>query len=126
MAGKKILVCVTDQPQSSRLIHKGREWADAQEACLLVLHVRTCQKTMMGNPDIGAALNQLYADARAADAEMEIIASSEVEKTIADYVRGQQVTGVVIGSSPRDGRVPMSERLKMLLPDIDILTVKET
>ena len=124
MAEERILVCVTDQPQCSRLIHQGREWANQKGARLQVLHVRTRQKTMMGNPDIGAALNQLYADARAADAEMEIISSAEVEKTIADYARSQQVTGVVIGASPRDGSMPMAERLEALLPGVEILTVR--
>ena len=124
MAEERILVCVTDQPQCSRLIHQGREWANQKGARLQVLHVRTRQKTMMGNPDIGAALNQLYADARAAEAEMEIIASSEVEKTIADYARKEQVTGIVIGSSPGNERLPMSERLKALMPGIEIMTVK--
>ena len=125
MPDDKILVCVTDQPQCARLIRRGRELADEQIGQLLVLHVRTRQKTLMGNPDISSALNQLYADARGADAEMEIIASTEVEKTITDYARVQQVTAIVIGASPRDGRPPMSERLQALLPGVRIVTVRE-
>ena len=125
MPDNKILVCVTDQPQCARLIRRGRELADEQSGQLLVLHVRTRQKTLRGNPDISSALNQLYADARGADAEMEIIASTEVEKTITDYARAQQVTAIVIGASPRDGRPPMSERLQALLPGVRIVTVRE-
>ena len=121
MPDNKILVCITDQPQCARLIQKGRELADASSARLSVLHVRTRQKTLMGNPDISAALNQLYATAREADAEMEIISSSEVEKTIAEYARVQQVTTIVIGISPRDGRPPMKARLEVLLPDVPII-----
>ena len=125
MPDNRILVCVTDQPQCARLIRKGRELADESSAHLSVLHVRTRQKTMMGNPDISAALNQLYADAREAEAEMEIISSTEVEKTIADYAKDQQVTAIVIGTSPRDGRPPMSERLQSLLPGVRIVTNRE-
>ena len=121
MPDNKILVCVTDQPQCAFLIRKGRELADASSARLSVLHVRTRQKTLMGNPDISAALNQLYAAAREADAGMEIITSSEVEKTIAEYARTQQVTTIVIGISPRDGRLPMKTRLEALLPDVKII-----
>ena len=125
MSENKVLVCVTGQLQCARLIHRGRELADAQHADLLVLHVRTRQKTLMGNPDITAALNQLYADARGADAEMEIIASPEVEKTITDYARTHQVSAIVIGASPRDGGPSMGERLQTLMPDIHIETMRE-
>ena len=125
MAQNRILVCVTEQPQCARLIRKGRTMADEQGAALLVLHVRTRQKTLMGNTDISAALNQLYAEAREADAEMEIISSTEVEKTIADYARAQQVTEIIIGASPRDGQTPMSKRLETLLPDVQVDTVHE-
>ncbi len=124
MALNRILVCVTEQPQCDRLIRKGRQLADSQDAALMVLHVRTRQKTLMGSTDISAALNQLYADARAADAEMEIISSTEVEKTIAEYARTQQITDIVIGASPKDGGVPMSERLEVLLPGVQVHTVR--
>ena len=125
MSENKILVCVTGQLQCARLIRRGRELADVQRADLLVLHVRTRQKTLMGSPDITAALNQLYAEARGADAEMEIIASPEVEKTITDYARTHQVTGIVIGASPRDGGPSMGERLQNLMPDVRIETMRE-
>ena len=125
MSENKILVCVTGQLQCARLIRRGRELADVQRADLLVLHVRTRQKTLMGSPDITAALNQLYAEARGADAEMEIIASPEVEKTITDYARTHQVTGIVIGASPRDGGPSMGERLQTLMPDVRIETMRE-
>ncbi len=121
MSENRILVCVTEQLHCARLIRRGREWADECGADLMVLHVRTRQKTLMGNPDISAALNQLYADARGADAEMEIISSPEVEKTICEYARTHHVTGVVLGQSPDDGRPPMRERLHGLLPDVEII-----
>ena len=62
---------------------------------------------------------------RGADAEMEIITSPEVEKTITDYARTHQVTGIVIGASPRDGGPSMGERLQTLMPDVRIETMRE-
>ncbi len=118
-----VLVCVTGQLQCSRLIHAGRALADTMDARLQVLHVRTSERTMMGNTDVSAALNQLYADAREADAGMEIISSTEIEKTICRYARDIHAAVLVIGPSPADGLPPMSERLKALLPDIDIRVV---
>ena len=120
-----ILVCVTEQVNCSRLIRKGRALADLQNARLTVLHVRTRQKTMMGNPDISTALNTLYADARAADADMEIIASPDVERTIAEYVQSHGVTHLIIGRSPMNGQPTMRDRLAALIPSTEIITAKE-
>ena len=120
-----VLVCVTDQVSCDRLIRRGRELAEKRQCPLRVLHVRTRESTMLGNPDISSALNQLYSLARETDAEMEIIASPEVEKTITDYARTHQVTGIVIGASPRDGGPSMGERLQTLMPDVRIETMRE-
>ena len=125
MPENRILVCVTDQPECARLIRKGRELASAAPSALYVLHVRTRQKTLMGSQDISSVLNQLYAAAREAEAEMEIISSPEVEKTIAEYARSRQISTVVIGASPRDGRPPMKTRLEALLPDTVIVSGAE-
>ena len=119
-----VLVCVTEQFECARLIRKGRELADRSGARLLVLHVRTRKNSLMGNPDISAALNQLYADAREADAEMEIISSPEVEKTICGYARSQRASEIVVGLSPSDVRPSMGERLSALLPGVNIVTVR--
>ena len=126
MAQNHILVCVTEQLHCSELIRQGRALADEEQARLTVLHVRTRQKTLMGNPDVSSALNQLYASARDAEAEMEIISSPEVESTICDYVRHNQVTKLVIGRSPLDGRPSMGMRLAAMLPEIEIVTAEST
>ena len=115
-----IVVCVTEQVQCARLIRFGRELADERGARLRVLHVRTNAATLMGNRDVSGALNQLYADARESDAEMEIIASAEVEKTICAYAKDAHADMLVIGRSPADGRPAMSERLALLLPETEI------
>jgi len=110
-----VLVCVTDQASCARLIRAGRARADQEKRPLRVLHVRTREKTMMGNPDISSALNDLYRQAREADAEMEIISSPSVADTIADYARRYRAAAVLIGE-PRTDRQPdmyaqLSQRL---------------
>ncbi len=120
-----VLVCVTDQMSCGRLIRRGRERADEKNCPLRVLHVRTREKTMMGNPDISSALNDLYRLAREADAEMEIISSQDVEKTIADYARKYRAALVVLGESPR-GRLPaMPEKLTPMIPQIPLEIVRD-
>lgn len=119
-----VLVCVTGQINCDRLIRRGAELAHENGCPLRVLHVRTREKTMMGNPDISAALNELYRLAREAEAEMEIISSQEVEDTICAYAQKHRAAYVVLGESP-SGRVPdMKARLAPRLPGAAVETVR--
>ena len=113
-----VLVCVTDQVSCDRLIRRGRELAEKRQCPLRVLHVRTRESTMLGNPDIGCALNQLYSLARETDAEMEIISSQAVEDTIADYALQHRASLIVLGETPRDRLPEMKERLLPRLPGV--------
>lgn len=119
-----VLVCVTDQTSCGRLIRYGRQRADETGSLLRVLHVRTREKTMMGNPDIPSALNELYALSREAEADMEIVASQDVEGTIADYARKCHASLVVLGETPRDRFPPMAERLTPRLPGMQMEVIK--
>ena len=119
-----VLVCVTDQTSCGRLIRYGRQRADETGSLLRVLHVRTREKTMMGNPDIPSALNELYALSREAEADMEIVASQDVEGTIADYAGKCRATLLVLGETPRDRFPPMAERLTPRLPGMQMEVIK--
>ncbi len=119
-----VLVCVTDQMSCGRLIRYGRKRADEIGCQLRVLHVRTREKTMMGNPDITSALNDLYSQAREAEADMEIVSSQDVEGTIAEYARKNHAALVVLGETPRDRYPPMSDRLSPRLPGMPMEVVK--
>ena len=119
-----VLVCVTDQTSCGRLIRYGRQRADETGSLLRVLHVRTREKTMMGSPDITSALNDLYSQAREAEAEMEIVSSQDVEGTIADYARKCHASLVVLGETPRDRFPPMADRLSPRLPGMPMEVVK--
>ena len=119
-----VLVCVTDQVNCGRLIRYGRKRADEIGCPLRVLHVRTREKTMMGNPDITSALNDLYSQAREAEAEMEIVSSQDVDGTIADYARKCHASLVVLGETPRDRFPPMAERLTPRLPGMQMEVIK--
>ena len=119
-----VLVCVTDQMSCGRLIRYGRKRADETGSLLRVLHVRTREKTMMGNPDITSALNDLYSQAREAEADMEIVSSQDVEGTIAEYARKNHASLVVLGETPRDRYPPMSDRLSPRLPGMPMEVVK--
>ena len=119
-----VLVCVTDQMSCGRLIRFGRKRADETGCPLRVLHVRTREETMMGNPDISSALNELYSLAREAEAEMEIVSARDVEGTIAGYAKKHRAALVVLGETPKERLPEMKERLAPRLPDVQMEVVK--
>jgi len=123
MQDETVLVCVTDQLNCKRLIERGRHEADRMDARLMVLHVRTAAATMMGSADIPQALNSLYAMAREAEADMEIISSREVENTIVDYARGNRAALIVVGASPASGS-NMGQALRRRLESIPVEIVE--
>ena len=121
---RTVLVCVTDQMSCGRLIACGRARADELGCPLRVLHVRTREKTMMGNPDISSALNELYRLSREAEAEMEIVSSQDVEGTIAGYAVKCRAALVVLGETPKERLPAMPVRLSPRIPDIPMEVVK--
>ena len=120
-----VLVCVTDQVNCGRLIRYGRKRADEIGCALRVLHVRTREKTLMGNPDISSALNDLYRLSREAEAEMEIVSSQDVEGMIAEYAEKYHAALVVLGETPKDRLPEMKVRLAPRIPDIPMEVVRE-
>lgn len=60
MGGEVILVCVTGQRSSARLIHRGAELARAHDARLLVLSVSGSGLNLLEEPGVAAALDELY------------------------------------------------------------------
>ena len=52
-----VLVCVTGQQSSQRLIHRGAQVAREHDAALLVLSVSGSGVNLLSNPEVSQALN---------------------------------------------------------------------
>lgn len=111
-----ILVCVTVQKECERLIKRGRAEAQAHHLPLHIIHINT-GKNYLGNPDAAEALNHLYALAREADAEMNILYSTDVVQAIVNYAKQQNARAIILGTD-RSGIV---HQLSMLLPLCQVL-----
>lgn len=112
-----ILVCVTQQKECERLIRRGKAEALQHRLPLHIIHVNT-GKNYLGNPNAGDALNYLYALAREADAEMNILYSTDVMQAISGYARQQDAKVLILGAD----RSGFTNTLSMLLPLCQIIT----
>ena len=68
-----VLVCVTGQQSSQRLIHRGAEIAGEYGAALLVLSVSGSGVNLLSNPEVSQALNDLYRLSGQVGAEMTML-----------------------------------------------------
>ena len=111
-----ILVCVTVQKECERLIRRGQRESQAHRLPLHIIHVNT-GKTYLGNPDTAEALNHLYALAREAEADMNILYNTDVIDAITRYAKEHNARQLILGAD----RSGIFQQLSLLLPLCQIL-----
>lgn len=111
-----VLVCVTGQTSSERLIHKGAQIAREHQATLLVLSVSGCGMNLSSNPQVMQSLNDLYRLSSEVGAEMTILHHPDARRAICDFARDRSVTRLVVG----EGKTQSSfiPNLMRSLPDV--------
>lgn len=112
-----VLVCVTGQKSSERLIHKGAALAQQHQATLLVLSVSGSGLNVMSDPQVAQALDQLYRSACAVGAEMTMMQARDPHKAIVQFCKNRGVTHVVLGQS-KDGSGSFISSLNRALPKV--------
>lgn len=112
-----VLVCVTGQKSSQRLIHKGATIAQELGAPLLVLSVSGSGLNHLDNPAVSQALNDLYRLSGEVGAEMTMLQHSDAHRAICDFVHARGVTHLVLGDS-RPGQGSFIPQLMRSLPNV--------
>lgn len=129
MGGEVILVCVTGQRSSARLIHRGAELARAHDARLLVLSVSGSGMNLLEKPDVAAALDELYRLSGEVGAEMTMLYAADAHRAICDFAKARGVTRIVLGAGA-PGASPFVNQLMRAMPSVaftvDFPTAGET
>lgn len=108
-----VLVCVTGQQSSSRLIHRGAHIAQQKDAALLVLSVSGSGVNLLSNPDVSQALNDLYRLSGEVGAEMTMLHHTDAHRAICDFVSERGVTHLVLGEG-KPGSVFIANLMRSL------------
>ncbi len=122
---KHTMVCVTQQKTCERLIKKGLEIKTQLGGDLLVVHVAPEGFNILGNTHEGEALDYLFDISKSVDAEMTVLRSTNVEKTITDFCYKNSIARIVMGESleitPENNMIVRLE--KKLGEDVKILVI---
>lgn len=109
----KVLVCITIQENSKRLIHKGSELAHSIDGELHVLHIRKGE-TIFDNPNSSSLFEELFVYGSELGGEVHFLCSSDVIHTISDFISNNGITHVVVGKPPTMADLPATN----IYPDL--------
>lgn len=97
----KILVCITVQENSRRLIHKGYELANNLNGSLHILHIQKGQ-SVLSHPNDGNLLQELFSFGSQLGGEVYFLCSENILESIGTFVKDNHITHLVIGQPPTD------------------------
>lgn len=121
---KNIMVCVTQQKTSERLILKGHQLIDSKDDQLFVIHVVNQKEKFLQHSNDGEALEYLFGVSKNVGADLTVLRSKNVLKTMIDFSKENNITHIVIGNSPvRDKitHINLSIKLENSLPNVDFI-----
>jgi K+-sensing histidine kinase KdpD len=97
-SGRKVLVCVTPQRNSFRLINKGSSFAKEFDAKLFVIYV---QNKLDLAPDKGTAelINELFTITSEENGSMHIEVSDDIPTAIVNFINENGITHVMLGET---------------------------
>ncbi|NLH96306.1 MAG: universal stress protein [Clostridiaceae bacterium] len=111
-----ILVCVTQQKTCERLINKAHELAREYGGNLFVINVVRSDMSFLDSSRESEALEYLFGISKKVGANLAVLKSDDVVKTIADYADENDIDFIVIGRSPdKTAGERFVKRLKSLL-----------
>lgn len=96
---EKVLVGITIQENSRRLIAEGHKLAKELDAPLHILHIRKGE-TIFDKPESRELLEALFAYGGELGGEIHFLCSNHVSQTFTDFVKENAFTHLVIGESP--------------------------
>jgi K+-sensing histidine kinase KdpD len=99
---KNILVCITQQKTCERLIRKASEIRNNRDVELFVIHVAKNDWNFLDNVKEGEALEYLFGISKSVGANLFVLKSDEIVKTISEFARENHVGSIVMGESGED------------------------
>jgi len=99
-----IMVCVTRQRSCERLIKRAVSMNEEVGGSIGVVHVAGLNEDLMGNPDEGDALDILFSVSKNNGAQMHMLRSDDLTKTLVDFAKQHSVKVLILGQSGATGK----------------------
>ncbi len=126
MTKTKVMVCVTQQKTCERLIMNGHNLVKTQDGQLYVVHVVNEKGKFLDNKNDGEALEYLFDVSKKAGADLTVLRSKDVIKTIIDFAKENNITHMIMGTTPsNENKQNMSFgfKLKNELPNVELIEI---
>ncbi len=102
------MVCVTQQKTCDRLMKYGHDLTDENGGELFIIHVAPADNKLLDGSEDGEALDYLYDKAIEYGANLTVVRSDNIMRTLLDLVDKHSIKQVVMGET---GNVKNRERL---------------
>lgn len=99
---KNVMVCVTQQRTCERLIQFGYNFLGEEKGELFVIHVIGKQYKFLGNARDGDALEYLFEISHDYGANLTVIRSDDILKTLIDLIKKNEITHIIMGESGKE------------------------
>ena len=116
--GKRVMVCVTQQKSCENLIKKGSELVEEPSDEIFVIHVIKDGWRYFSEMKESDALEYLYTVSKAVDAELMVYKSKNIEKTLAEKAKENNIDTIVLGQSLEEKK--QQNMIKRLKKQIDL------
>ncbi|QEH66922.1 hypothetical protein [Cellulosilyticum sp. WCF-2] len=122
----KVLVGITIQENSRRLIAEGFNLSQSIDAPLHILHIRKGE-TIFDRPESSELLSDLFAYGGELGGEVHFLCSNNIPETITSFIKENDITHLVIGETPNGNSISpgssVYEQLKSQIGDIEIVVL---
>ena len=125
---EKILVCITIQHNSKRLIQQGYEIANEMGGELHILHVAKGE-SIFTEPESGPLLQDLFEYASELGGEVHFGCSPNVIKYLASFIQDNGITGIVLGETLRNALYSFFSQniqtvLESRIPEVEVFVLE--
>ena len=125
---EKILVCITIQHNSKRLIKRGYEIANEMDGELHILHIAKGE-SIFTEPESGPLLEDLFEYASELGGEVHFGCSTDIIKYIISFIKENNITGIVLGETLRNALYSFFSQniqtcLESHMPEVEIFVLE--
>ncbi len=126
---RKVLVCITLQENSKKLIDEGHYLAQNLGADFHILHISE-GTTIFENEESSKLFQELFRYGASLGGEVHFLCSMHVTDTIASFIKENVITDLVVGEAPNNTEEKrnvynrLRDRLQQELQALNIITLK--
>lgn len=120
----KVLVCITIQENSKRLMQKGFELTQTLGGELHILHIRQGD-TIFETPNSSHLFEELFVYGSELGGQVHFLCSSNITNTISGFIQDNAISHLIIGKAPTEftHASNIAGELEDILEHIKVITI---